>query len=243
MARLSKNQIKLHSEAEEILKKDVLTYDEKIFVYENWNEAATNNNAAAGAFFTPLGLAQDFSICLYENAPTVDLCAGIGILSFFAYHFKNCPVTCIEINPDYVRVGKKLLPEATWINASIFDQKALMDLPIFKQAISNPPFGRFETSTVDMKYKGNEFEFLTIEIASKISEEGTLILPQQSTPFKYSGNKYYEETEPSQKLKKFLKETEHKMSLSVGIDTGYYINSWKGVNPMCEIVDVEYSLF
>lgn len=134
MARLSKNQIKLHNEAEEILKKDVLTYDEKIFVLENWNEAATNNNAAAGAFFTP--------------------------------------------------------------------------------------FGRFKTSTFDMRYKGNEFEFLTIEIASKFSEEGIFILPQQSTPFKYSGNQHYQEVEPSQKLKKFLTETGHKMTLSVGIDTG-----------------------
>lgn len=39
--KLSKEKIKLHNQAEEYLKKDVLTFDEKLFVLENWNEAAT----------------------------------------------------------------------------------------------------------------------------------------------------------------------------------------------------------
>jgi hypothetical protein len=36
-------------------------------------------------------------------------------------------ITCVEINPDYPRVGGKLLPEATWISADIFDITGLAE--------------------------------------------------------------------------------------------------------------------
>ncbi|WP_185273877.1 class I SAM-dependent methyltransferase [Chryseobacterium indologenes] len=241
--KLSKEKIKLHNQAEEYLKKDVLTFDEKLFILENWNEAATNINSSAGAFFTPIDLAKDFSLVIYEKANIVDLCAGIGMLSFFAYHHRNCKVTCIELNPDYVRVGKKILPEANWINDSI-TEVLHYDLPKFKQAISNPPFGKIKTGLIgdfDLKYKGSEFEYITIGIASKIAEEGSFILPQQSTPFKYSGERNYSEVQPSKKLSKFFKETGFEMNLPIGIDTSVYLDTWNGVSPMCEVVDIDFT--
>ncbi|MDQ1855728.1 hypothetical protein [Chryseobacterium sp. WLY505] len=240
--KLSKEKIKLHNQAEEYLKKDVLTFDEKLFVLENWNEAATNINSSAGAFFTPVGLAKDFSLTIYENSNVVDLCAGIGILSFFAYHYRNCKVTCIELNPQYVTVGKKILPEATWINGSITDFDNY-NLPMFDQSFSNPPFGKIKTGLrrdLDINYKGNEFEYITINIAAKISNSGSFILPQMSTLFKYSGQRFYNEVEPSLKLQKFIKETKFKMELAIGIDTSYYLEDWKGVKPLCEIVHIEF---
>lgn len=241
--KLSKEKIKLHNQAEEYLKKDVLTFDEKLFVLENWNEAATNINSSAGAFFTPVDLAKDFSLVIYEKANIVDLCAGIGMLSFFAYHYRNCKVTCIELNPDYVRVGKKVLPEASWINDSITEVQKY-NLPKFQQAISNPPFGKIKTGLIgdlDLKYKGSEFEYLTIDIASKIAKEGSFILPQQSTPFKYSGERNYKEVQPNSKLSKFMKETGFEMVLPIGIDTSVYLNDWNGVSPMCEVVDIDFT--
>ncbi|MDX8563476.1 hypothetical protein OZ664_05640 [Elizabethkingia sp. HX WHF] len=239
--KLSKAQIKLHEQAEEYLKKDVLTFDEKLFVLENWNESAKHTNSSAGAFFTPVGLAKDFAFCIHENNNIVDLCAGIGMLAFFAFHWKNCKVTCIELNPDYVRVGKKILPEATWINDSITDIK-FFNIGTFDQAISNPPFGKIKTGLTgyDRRYNGSEFEYIAIDIASTIAKEGCFILPQSSTPFKYSGERSYSDVEPSTKLKKFLKETGFEMELPIGIDTSVYINEWKGVNPMCEIVDIDF---
>ena len=51
MAKLTKAQSKAHLQAEQLLQKDILTLDEKIFVYENWNEAALHDNTRAGAFF------------------------------------------------------------------------------------------------------------------------------------------------------------------------------------------------
>jgi hypothetical protein len=53
MAKLTKAQSKAHRQAEELLAKDVLTLDEKAFVYENWNEAAPHDNTHSGAYFTP----------------------------------------------------------------------------------------------------------------------------------------------------------------------------------------------
>lgn len=243
--KLSKQKIKLHEESEALLKKDKLSFDEKLFVFENWQESALHVNSKAGAFFTPYGLAKDFSLELFEKANIIDLCAGIGMLSFVAYHFKKCNVTCVELNPDYVRVGKKLLPEANWIEGSIFDYETLQKAGSnFNQSISNPPFGKIKTridSDIQLNYKGAEFDLKAIEIASKVSVLGTFIVPQMSTPFKYSGNNHFERVEPSAKVKKFIKETGLEYDFNLGIDTSYWKDDWKGVSPQVEIVNFDFS--
>ncbi|MDG3581778.1 methyltransferase [Galbibacter pacificus] len=255
MAKLTKDEYKRHEKACEILKKNKLTFDEKIFVMENWHEGADNLNSKAGAFFTPVGLAQDFSLEIIENEKIIDLCAGIGMLAFFAYHYRKCDVMCVELNPKYIEVGKKLLPEAKWINASIFNFK---EFGHFEQVISNPPFGKIKTGIDaeiknELKYKGSEFELITMEIGSKIADYGTFLVPQGSTPFKYSGNqdgfidlrqnnKGYNPygQQPMQKVKKFLKETNFNPIFNVGIDTSIYKDNWKGVNPICEVINFDW---
>ena len=255
MAKLTKEEIKRHNAAVEILNKEHLNFEEKLFVYENWNEGATSVNSEAGAFFTPEGLARDFVLEIYEGGNVVDLCAGIGMLSFFAFHYNKCNVTCIELNPTYLEVGKKLLPEATWINDSIFNYKSFGH---FDQAISNPPFGKIKTGNDqeikdDLKYKGAEFDLITIEIASKISDYGTFLIPQMSTPFRYSGAPSFQDLRidskgynpngltPPAKVQKFIKETGFDYLFNVGIDTNYYKNEWKGVSPTCEIVNFDFA--
>lgn len=55
------------------------------------------------------------------------LCAGIGVLSYAAQlecsDRSRCyaDITCVELNPHYVEVGKKVVPEATWICADVLD--------------------------------------------------------------------------------------------------------------------------
>ena len=108
MAKLTKAEIKEHNIALRLLEKDVLTFEEKLIVYEKWNESAISLNSEAGAFFTPIDFANDFSLELYNNKSTIDLCAGIGMLSFVAYHYKDCKdITCVEFNPIYCEIGKK----------------------------------------------------------------------------------------------------------------------------------------
>ena len=31
------------------------------------------------------------------------------------------------------------------------------------------------------------------------------------------------------------------MELPIGIDTDYYLDDWKGVKPLCEIVDIDFT--
>ena len=239
--KLSRSEAQAHKKAEAILKQETLSFHDKIYVLENWHEGAEHMNAVHGAFFTPHGLARDFSIELSDER-TVDLCAGIGMLAFAAVNYSMVTdITCIEVNPRYVEVGRKIVPEATWICGSILDPEIIGSLSGFKQAISNPPFGNITRvgEKVGLKYTGADFEFITIEIASKISKTGTFILPQSSTPFKYSGQRNME-TMSSPKYEKFRQQTGFEMDFNCGIDTGCYLNDWRGVKPLCEIVHMDF---
>lgn len=247
--KLSKNQAKKHKEACDILKKDVLTFDDKLFVIDNWNEGAEHINSTAGAFFTPNGLAKDFQLAIRKNGRVIDLCAGIGVLSFWLVeqsHYEKDPLkelVCVELNSGYIEVGKKIVPEATWINGSVLDLDLMLSLGRFDQSISNPPFGNIKTGSMDsknrLKYTGSEFEYKVIEIASLISDYGAFILPQMSTPWKYSGNRNME-SNSSSKLTKFIEQTNIEFEFNCGIDTSFYLNEWKGVSPMCEIAIFDF---
>lgn len=249
MARLSKVQTKAHQQAERLLEKDVLTDDDKEFVLLNWQESARHINGVHGAFFTPPGLASDFSLSV-EPGKIIDLCAGIGALSY-AVHCRHrfgrwiegkngsgCEFVCVEMNPDYVKVGKKIIPEATWICGDIFD--ALPRVRNFDTAISNPPFGNIATGAKEReKYTGGEFELRVIELASTLARFGAFILPQMSCPFEYSGKRNYAERE-SAKYEKFRRQTGIEIAIGVSVDTAFYKDDWKGVKPVCEIAVAEF---
>jgi len=244
MAKLTKQQAKLHQQACDLLAKDVLTEDEKFFVIENWQESASHINTVAGAFFTPYDLARDFAIETFAGR-IIDLCAGIGILSFAAsmmHRWSSTPVsfTCVEINPDYVAVGKKLLPEATWIEASIFDVLD-MGLGHFDIAISNPPFGRIKRPDGKgaPRYTGGDFEYHVIDISAHLASYGVFILPQMSSGFKYSGRQHYQR-DTAGKAVDFQGKTGIYLGPSCGIDTACYLNDWKGVSPLCEVVCCDF---
>jgi hypothetical protein len=71
MSKLTKQQSKLHARACVLLEKDKLSYDEKIFVLENWHEGARHDQMTAGAFFTPLAYAQTFGGRVDTGLPTI----------------------------------------------------------------------------------------------------------------------------------------------------------------------------
>lgn len=244
MSKLTKAQAKAHQQALDLCAKDVLTEDEKIFVLENFHEGATNINTVAGAFFTPLDLARDLAIEA-NSGRVIDLCAGIGMLSFAMRqrnHFNNPPLdlTCIEINPEYVAIGRKILPEATWINASVFDVLD-MELGRFDFAVSNPPFGAIKRpeGKRSPRYTGADFEFHVIDIASSLADFGVFLLPQMSAGFNYSGRRGYER-QTSGKAHDFQAKMGLRFESGCGVDTALYVNQWRGVSPICEIVCVEF---
>lgn len=243
MARLSKAQAKAHQEACALLANDRMTFDEKWQVYETWQESATHVNNLAGAFFTPIMLARDFSIEVpKEGCRIIDLCAGIGALSFMAYHHgtwgeKPNEIVCVEKNPDYVAAGRKLLPEATWIEADIFDLPA--DLGRFDVAIANPPFGRLKRAGRGPRYSGSSFEYHVIDIAADLARYGVFIVPAESAPFRYSGQQHYEERQ-TDGYRRFAEQTGLSLGANCGIDCSVYANEWHGVAPKVEIVTCDF---
>jgi len=242
MSRISTRKQAKHHEAKELLKKDVLTYDEKYFVYENYHEGAETTNGLLGAFFTPMDLASEFRMEI-NGHKIIDLCAGIGILSFNYlhkyFHDKQPEITCVEINPEFVEVGKKLLPEATWICADVTDPDFIASLGSFDWAYSNPPFGKINSfKSAHYKYKGSAFEYRVIEIASNLAPDGAFIIPQESAPFMYSGvSQYTDMKDCNTKYQKFTNATGIELSVSsAGTDTSFAHEQWRGVSPDVEIV-------
>ncbi len=243
MAKLTRAQRKAHEEAEALLTKDRLTEDERDFVFQNWHEGANHINGAAGAFFTPWDLAGDFALD-GGSGRVIDLCAGIGILSYFIHcrskwGTRPAEITCIEINPRYCAVGRKLLPEACWINADLFDWREL-DLGHYDFAIGNPPFGRVRRSGDGPRYRGPEFEFHVIDIAAELADHGAFIIPQQSASFRYSGTQCYERRTTGRGVD-FETLTGLEMGTGAGIDTAYYRDAWKDTSILCEIACFDFA--
>lgn len=243
MSKLTKAKAKLHQQACDLIVSDrTLTYDERMFVLEHWQESAKHVNSVAGAFFTPLGLASDFDLHV-SGRRIIDLCAGIGTLSFMAMRtgFYNEPVpevVCIEINPDYVAVGRRIVPDATWICGSVFDLPP--DLGRFDCAISNPPFGAVQRNgKTGPRFTGPEFEYHVIDIAGTIADEGAFIIPQMSAPFRYSGEPCFRE-EIDARYRRFTEQTGITLRNNIGIDTTFYQDDWHGVSPRVEIAVADF---
>lgn len=245
MSKLTKAQAKAHADAVKLLERDVLSDDDKYFVLENWQESATHVNSSAGAFFTPSALASDFAIDV-GTGRIIDLCAGIGGLSFAVLQrtqlWTDRPeITCVELNPDYVAVGRKIVPEANWICADVFDVLGL-DLGRFDVAMSNPPFGRIKRQVGKgaPRYNGAEFEFHVIDIAAHLADAGAFILPQMSAGFSLSGRPFYER-QTNGKAVDFQRQVGMRFYAGCGIDTSIYRDAWKGVSPICEVVCVDFT--
>ncbi|WP_448952183.1 methyltransferase [Labrys neptuniae] len=245
MSKLTKAQIKAHEAAIALLEQDTLSEDDAWTVLENWKESATHINSRAGAFFTPTGLARDFATEV-AGKRIIDLCAGIGALSFMVRQKWMCgpeaygiepEIVCVELNPDYIAVGRKVLPQATWIQADVFNLP--VDLGRFDCAISNPPFGSTKRSGNSPRYRGKAFELHVVDVASDLADYGTFIIPQMSAPFEYSGRDQYQ-LRRSDAYEAFHQATAIELTASCGIDCSVYRNDWNGVAPAVEIVLADF---
>ena len=174
----------------------------------------------------------------------IDLCAGIGSLAFAYYHRdtfrrgKGLEIVCVEQNPDYVAVGRKVLPEATWILANVLELPARLGK--FDCASANPPFGRIKSAGTAPRYTGAEFEYSVIDVASDIARSGVFLIPQGSAPFSYSGQRNFQETAPSKYLR-FCELTGIELEANCGLDTSHALGDWHGVSVMTEIVVADFA--
>lgn len=238
MAKLSKAQSRAHLEAEKILTKDHLSIDERIFVLENWREDAAHLTGMAGAFFTPPDMARTFAVEVPgESTAMIDICAGIGGLTFWSTlgDRKIDRLVCVELNPAYAAIGRKIVPDAEWIvgDALTMDYASLGH---FTVAISNPPFGRPATRAAGVRHN---FEFAVIERASHIADFGVFIIPQTSAPFEYSGRQNFR-MRTLESYEKFRRDTGIALSPNCGIDTALWRNDWHGAAPTVEIVIADF---
>ena len=147
-------------------------------------------------------------------------------------------LTCVEINPRYFEVGRKLLPEARWINADVFDWRAL-GLGRYDVAIANPPFGRVKRSGDAPRYRGPEFELHIMDIAREFAQRGAFIVPQESASFRYSGRPYFDRRAEGRAVE-FERLTGVRMDTGAGVDTSFHRDGWKDGAPLCEIVCIDF---
>ncbi|MEU0950268.1 methyltransferase [Streptomyces canus] len=193
-----------------------------------------------GAFFTPAGLAGELHHVIPGDR-IIDLCAGIGRLAWHARdlvnrHFEHLPprkIVCVEQNPEYVRVRRRVLPEATWICADVLDVPG-MDLGPFDCAISNPPFGRIKRSRNAPGYRGPLFEFHVIAVAETLARRGAFIIPRESSPFRIETTGFVAQDPPA--YERFHRETGIKLRPNPGIPTDLFRDQWRDASPAVEIV-------
>jgi len=245
MPKISKRKAKLHLEACGILEQKTLSSEDRDFVYENWLPSYNNNTGWIAAFFTPIAMTYDFAMYTPDKGSVVDLAAGIGGLSramidsnYISGNPLELEIVCVERNKEFVEVGKKLVPEARWIQADIFDQSVWEKLGHFNYAVSNPPFGQIgQAKDHWLKYNGVA-DLMTVSLALEIAKGSTFILPQSSLPFKYSGQSSYQmnESKNFNNLRKAFPEMGCHCS---SIDTSVYQKSWLDTCPAVEIVTFE----
>jgi hypothetical protein len=200
VAKLTIEQERRHARACQLvnLSRD-LTEDERGYVLDHYQPSSTGRSALNRAHFTPEGLAVDMSVHI-GGSRIVDLAAGIGRLSFHNRDpwARNSPdFVCIEREPEFVRIGRRVMPEAWWICADIMDIPRLLGrLGKFDCAISNPPFGPvLRSGDAPGGYRGRRFEYHAIALASLIARRGVFLVPQAAAPFRYSGvNQFQHDT-------------------------------------------------
>ncbi|MCI2422472.1 hypothetical protein MOQ72_34100 [Saccharopolyspora sp. K220] len=246
---MTRRDEQLHHQADQLtrLARD-LHSDEKLFILKHWNAAATNRHRTTGAWFTPLSLARDLSIGLGDSTNTViDLCAGIGHLTWecrdLAGRLWNNQdprrVICVEREEEYVRVGRKILPDAHWICANAFtvitDPTSYGIIDRVDVAISNPPYGRADINGTGPRYTGKRAEYHVLDAAAELAQRAVFLIPQDSAPFAYSGRQNYVEKR-SDEYERFVRETGLVLKPNCGIDTHTHDDGWHYPAPRTEVV-------
>ena len=191
--KMTRVQREAHARACDLIHGDKdLTVEDLISVYANWHPAVDHNVSVNGAFFTPVPTARDLAVWTSAagHDGIIDLCAGIGGLSFALLRCGFANITAVEINPDLVAIGKRLLPRVNWVCADVFDQAAIgrlnKEYGPFKTAVSNPPYGKVamdKDMLAWLKYSKTA-ELAVVEVAMRLCSgcKAVFLLPQSAWP-------------------------------------------------------------
>lgn len=83
--KLSKRDLKEQQSIYDLIQsKDKFSFEELERIYTDFNEGFLQDVTANSVYFTPLDMAYDFALMAQGFGVVVDMCAGIGVLSFAA---------------------------------------------------------------------------------------------------------------------------------------------------------------
>ncbi|PHR62146.1 MAG: hypothetical protein COA43_00450 [Robiginitomaculum sp.] len=225
MPKFTSNQRARHQEALSILKYRVRDFEAIYEFFEKFDEAFYADISKDNAYFTPVGLARDISIAV-GGRRVLDVAAGIGVLSCLEWHMngKQSDVVCIEQNPKFVEIGRKIFPEAHWICGDMMNPSIYEPLGTFDTAVSNPPFGSNKSAFKAPRYKGASLPYHIIDLLSDIADEGVFILPDRLVSDEFRGG--YVGLYDQRHYTSFVEQTHIKLGRT-SIDAGYYCKEWK----------------
>lgn len=234
MGKLTKSELKLHEQAIGILGSASISEDDADFVFDNYHPGATNNLTAGAIFFSPRGVAEEAAVMHGGGGRVIDLCAGIGILgrSLLQHNRSITELVCVEINPEFVEIGKKLVPQARWICGSAFEE--IESLGVFDSGISNPPFGNIKT---DSKSKFSRVVHLAIaELLLTHARDGAiLIIPDGDHSQLDRSNPM-----PSANYARFIEAYPQAVLDPCSTDIRCYKDQWKAAAPNVAIVNLGF---
>ncbi|MFD6104400.1 methyltransferase [Nocardia salmonicida] len=247
MGRLSRAEAAAHREALGLagVRRD-LTEDEKLFVLAHYQESTSATHHTDGAFFTPTGLAVCMSLDVVGTR-VIDLCAGIGALAFACRNpheqssgWPARELVCVESNPEFVAVGMKIVPEATWVCEDMFAAARQRWRP-FDTAIANPPFGAHTRTSDAPGYRGPRFEFHAIAVAAHLARHGVFLIPQKSAPFHHNRGDGMHEGRADDEYRRFFSGTGIILEPGCSVDTTFYDSQWHQPPTRTEIVTADFA--
>ena len=243
MARLTKPQEKKHDEALSLLSLNRKLKDEETeFVFRHYSAMATHRVAKGAIYFTPYEIASELAVMarLQGGGRVIDYAAGIGVLTHHMliseyWDAKPKHHVCVEIDPEFVEVGKKLLPRVEWVCGNIFDRELVQSLGTFTIGIANPPFGvvpSLASGKVWLKAKVPA-HLATVELMVRMCQYGGfVIMPRVDQEYQPQTGRL------SDALQRLLTAFPGlHVGMCMDLDWDQY-PKWQGANPDTVIVDV-----
>jgi hypothetical protein len=231
--KLTKPESKAHEEALKIAAQDRLSEDEKEFVLKFFHPGANHNIGVHGVFFTPLALAHDLAAVHGGGGRMIDACAGIGALAWSLLCQRGAEISelvCIELNPEFARIGRKILPEAQWITGDVFAE--LPRAGVFDSGVSNPPFGAMQVAHRDWPKAAH---FGVIDLLTRHTRQGaSVIIPANDCS----------PSNPSKSFARFSAKYPLAFLQPAAVDVRVAIaeggQRWKGAAPTCAVCDLSF---